>query len=174
MEVTGFHGTSRASSGSILANGFDLSRNEYDWLGEGVYFFQDAPLRARDWARERFGREAAVVMATIDLDGCMDLLDIGWQENLTETFHLLKSDARRSGVTLPVQSKGAHRLDASVVDATVDMLRKKGQIVRSVRAAFVEGQPLYPGSALHGRTHIQIAVRDESAITHVSWEGPYA
>lgn len=40
MEVTGFHGTSRASSGSILANGFDLSRNEYDWLGEGVYFFR--------------------------------------------------------------------------------------------------------------------------------------
>ena len=69
MEVTGFHGTSRASAGSILANGFDLSRNEYDWLGEGVYFFQDAPQRALDWARERFGREAAVVMAMIDLDG---------------------------------------------------------------------------------------------------------
>ena len=115
MEVTGFHGTSRASAGSILANCFDLSRNEYDWLGEGVYFFQDAPQRALDWARERFGREAAVVMAMIDLDGCMDLLDIGWQNLLVRTFGVLDSTLRVSGGVLPVQSSGAHRLDAAVM-----------------------------------------------------------
>jgi len=34
----------------------------------------------------------------------------------------------------------------------------------TVRAAFIEGEPIYPGSALHMETHIQIAVRNSRAI----------
>ena len=54
---------------------FQLSRNDYDWLGDGVYFFQDGLLRAWQWARERHGDEAAVIGAEIRLVDCMDLLD---------------------------------------------------------------------------------------------------
>ena len=170
MEVTGFHGTSRASAGSILAKGFDLSRNEYDWLGEGVYFFQDAPQRALDWARERFGREAAVVMAMIDLDGCMDLLDLGWEGPLSQAYYRLEAEARANRRPLPHQSVGAHRLDAVVINLTAGRLDEVGRPLRSVRAVFVEGEPLFPGSALAGRVHVQVAVRDRSAIRAVSME----
>jgi hypothetical protein len=32
----------------IVVSGFRISSNDWDWLGDGVYFFQDAPLRAWD------------------------------------------------------------------------------------------------------------------------------
>ena len=170
MEVTGFHGTSRASAAKIVTGEFRPSRNEYDWLGEGVYFFQDAPQRALDWARERFGREAAVVMAMIDLDGCMDLLDLGWEGPLSQAYYRLEAEARANRRPLPHQSVGAHRLDAVVINLTADRLAEVGRPLRSVRAVFVEGEPLFPGSALAGRAHVQVAVRDRSAIRAVSME----
>ena len=46
LQVYGFHGTSIDAAEVILREGFRPSRNAYDWLGDGIYFFQDAPLRA--------------------------------------------------------------------------------------------------------------------------------
>lgn len=65
MRAIGFHGTSTRAAERILASGFQISRNEYDWLGDGAYFFQDAPERALEWARARFGDEVAVIGAEI-------------------------------------------------------------------------------------------------------------
>lgn len=61
-------------------------------------------------------------------------------------------------------SSGAHRLDRNVLNYLADGLERKGLVVRSMRAAFPEGEPLFPGSALLSRAHVQIAVRDLSAI----------
>jgi hypothetical protein len=76
MRAIGFHGTSVERAERILAHGFEASRNDYDWLGDGAYFFQDALGRAREWA-QRFGSQAAVIGAEIDLDDCLDLLTRG-------------------------------------------------------------------------------------------------
>ncbi len=50
--VEGFHGTTLAAAQSIERDGFKLSEKRWDWLGDGVYFFQDGPYRARalEWA----------------------------------------------------------------------------------------------------------------------------
>jgi hypothetical protein len=48
--VYGYHGTSRTKAANILKQGFLASDNDYDWLGTGIYFFQDAPIRATQWA----------------------------------------------------------------------------------------------------------------------------
>jgi hypothetical protein len=50
LEICGYHGTSRAKARNILENGFFASDNDYDWLGTGIYFFQDAAIRAKQWA----------------------------------------------------------------------------------------------------------------------------
>ena len=76
--MTGYHGTSRAIADRILAEGFVPSVNDWDWLGHGVDFWQDAPVRAYRWAKERLTgtQEVAVVVAArIRLDGFVDLLD---------------------------------------------------------------------------------------------------
>ena len=43
-----------------------MSTNAYDWLGEGIYFWEYAPNRALDWAKKRFrSQEPAIVGVTI-------------------------------------------------------------------------------------------------------------
>jgi hypothetical protein len=54
-----------------------------------------------------------------------------------------------------------------VINRTVKLLGREGIRVRSVRSAFIEGEPLFPGSALWSRAHVQIAVRDAAAIARV-------
>ncbi|HEV3051629.1 MAG TPA: hypothetical protein VGX50_15090, partial [Longimicrobium sp.] len=148
----------------ILSSGFRISRNEYDWLGDGVYFFQDAPLRAWKWARQRFGEQAAVVGAEIDLSGCVGLLNIPWEHVIVRTFERYIEHLTHARLPIPRQTRGAHRLDRGVINYLVDGLARDGMRVRSLRAVFPEGEPMYPDSALLTRAHVQIAVRDRTAI----------
>ncbi|OKH21752.1 hypothetical protein NIES593_15125 [Hydrococcus rivularis NIES-593] len=78
IRVYGDHGMSRAAALTILSDGFRHSDNDYDWLGTGVYFFQDAPLRAMQWATEQHPNNPAVICSLIRLENCIDLLDINW------------------------------------------------------------------------------------------------
>jgi hypothetical protein len=167
MRAIGYHGTSIQAAQRILSSGFQVSRNEYDWLGDGAYFFQDAPARALEWALQRFGSQAAVIGAEIDLDDCIDLLDVTWQSVVREAYADLRRRLNAAARPLPQQTAGAHRLDRAVINRTVAVLQSRGISVRAVRAAFTEGDPLFPGSALWSRAHVQIAVRDPAAIVRL-------
>ncbi|HSU12904.1 hypothetical protein [Longimicrobium sp.] len=171
MRAIGFHGTSVERAERILAAGFRASRNDYDWLGDGVYFFQDAPGRAREWAAERFGSEAAVVGAEIDLTDCLDLLDPRWHRVIANAHRDLVARGERLQQPLPRQTTGARRLDRAVINYAVDLMADDGLVIRSVRGAFEEGPPIFPGSALRTRSHVQIAVRDSSALMRIWLEG---
>lgn len=164
MRAIGYHGTSAGAAQRILSAKFEISRNEYDWLGDGAYFFQDAPARALEWARRRFGDDAAVVGAEIDLNDGIDFLDVRWYEEVRRAYRRYRALLEQEGSRLPRQTRGAHRLDRHVVNYLVVVLLDRGLRVRSVRAAFGEGEPAFPGSALLDRSHVQIAVRDLSAI----------
>ena len=168
MRAIGFHGTSDEAARRILSSGFEISRNEYDWLGDGAYFFQDAPARALEWARQRFGDDAAVVGAEIDLDDCIDLLDLPWHLQVARAYPRLIIALKERGHPLPRQTAGAHRVDRSLMNYLIDRLMDRGITAGSVRAAFAEGEPAFPGSALLNRAHVQIAVRSPSAILR-SW-----
>ena len=78
LEIYGYHGTSQTKAANILKHGFRASDNDYDWLDTGIYFFQDAPLRARQWATQQYPDNPAVILSLIRLDNCIDLFDIGW------------------------------------------------------------------------------------------------
>ncbi len=50
--MIGFHGCDRSVLSSII-NGKDSinnSENDYDWLGHGMYFWENNLERAKDWA----------------------------------------------------------------------------------------------------------------------------
>jgi hypothetical protein len=76
--VVGYHGCDAAVADGVLAGTaeLNLSRNTYDWLGEGVYFWEHGPQRAYEWAVEqaRLGatkvRRPALVAARINLGVC--------------------------------------------------------------------------------------------------------
>ena len=76
-----------------------------------VYFFQDAPQRAWEWASARHGTAAAIIAATIHLTDCIDLLDVGWESTISDAYNSYLRSRRDSGRALPEQTRGAHRLD---------------------------------------------------------------
>lgn len=159
-----FHGTSRTAAERIAKDGFRPSNNDYDWLGDGIYFFQDAPLHAREFAEKKFREPVAVIRATIVLKDCIDLLDIGWWEALRSAYQELERKILETGGRLPRQTARLHRLDGAIVNYCVETLRLNGGMTGAVRAAFTEAEPLFEGSAICSRSHVQIAIRDPALI----------
>jgi hypothetical protein len=164
IDVWGYHGTCASAADSILRNGFKLSQNEYDWLGDGIYFFQDAPERAWEWAQHRWPSEPAVLKSRLRLEDCMDLLDSGWSSLLADAYDQFLKRMNRAGLSVPRQTMGAHRLDRYVINFAVGMLGEAGIQIRAVRGAFLEGAPVFPNSFLFDRAHVQIAIRDVDLI----------
>ncbi len=51
--VLGFHGCDEEVGEAVLSGqvGLKPSTNDYDWLGHGVYFWENSPKRAMAWAQ---------------------------------------------------------------------------------------------------------------------------
>lgn len=89
QEVVAYHGTVEEYAFSIVEKKRSpeywlVSDNAYDWLGPGIYFFQDAPLRALLYAEKRADQlrqakgvdhQPAVIRARFKLGVCLDFLD---------------------------------------------------------------------------------------------------
>jgi hypothetical protein len=170
LTIYGYHGTSQARAANILKHGFLASDNDYDWLGTGIYFFQDAPIRAKQWATKQHPNDPAVLRAVIDLDNCIDLFDIGWQPLLKSLYNPFVEQWRTTNQPLPRQDPDrskAHRLDCSFLNYSIELLSRQDLLIESVRAAFMEGERLFPDSAIFDLAHIQIAIRNPSLIKTV-------
>jgi hypothetical protein len=167
--VIGYHGCQKAfaegvRSGRISVAQWLPSQNGYDWLGEGIYFWETSRTRAEQWAVENFGDHADVLVAEIELAQCLDLLESTYHDDLRATHQNLQAIYRRHGWTLPKNQKQRHHLDNLVINKFVEFMaqfgRQPGIRFQTVRGAFEEGRPLFPGSAIRTLSHIQIAVRD--------------
>ena len=175
--VLGFHGCDRAVANQVVQTPGHLlaSENSYDWLGHGIYFWENSPARAAQWAADKTARARragqafvpAVVGAIIDLGNCLDLLDAGTVDLVAEGYEYLKTSCERQGVPLPENANlpdGSgyllRRLDCAVVNALHTMVAESGgPAFDSVRAAFIEGEPIYAGAGFRRKNHIQICVR---------------
>lgn len=166
--VLGYHGCEPEFAAALIAGevGIDRwepSRNVYDWLGEGIYFWEHAPTRAKQWGK------GGVVGAVLVLGNCLDLTDTTYMPALRTTFDNLRQTYLGEGRVLP-QNKGKRRsLDCLVINALVERAKTiEGSIpLQSVRCPFMEGDPAFPGSAILQESHIQIAVRDRACIAGV-------
>ncbi len=168
LEVYGYHGTSQKAAQKIIEQGFNFSINDYDWLGTGVYFFQDAPLRAYTWAKERYPDTPAVIRAKLVLENCLDLLDIGWFPLIRETYDSFVTAYKKTNIPLPRQNpqrSKAHRLDCAFFNYLVgEIIESQGENVGAIRAVFNEGDRIYSDSAIFDRAHIQISIRNLTLI----------
>lgn len=172
-EVVGFHGTSKAAVPHLLARDIRPSDQHFEWLGTGFYLWQDSPWRAREWAQGRFGSDAAVVVARIDLDGCLDLLNPHWQAQLRDADFEFVLDCVARERPIPVNTEfGNHARDAATINWYCDRSAEGGHTIRSVRATFEEGEPIFEASKIRSKSHVQIAVRDLTAILEIE-EAPW-
>ena len=167
--VVGYHGCQRdfadgVRSGRIPLDHWKPSRNIYDWLGEGIYFWEGSRSRAEEWAKLQFGVAADVLEVEIDLEHCLDLLENTYHNAIRATYRNLRTVYRSQVWTLPKNRRKRHDLDSLVINKFVLFMElfsdRRGIRFQSVRGAFEEGRPLFPGSAIRSESHIQIAVRD--------------
>jgi hypothetical protein len=174
--VLGYHGCEWAVARQIVTGEKELlpSTNEYDWLGSGFYFWEDSPSRALQWAREQARENTgkintpAVLGAVIDLGNCLNLIDSEHLNLVQAAHHAYLELCQKSG-GIPLQNKGrdmrARYLD-KVVFETLHKLREQEAKppFDTVRAFFVEGEPLYENAGLRALDHVQIRVRDPAKI----------
>jgi hypothetical protein len=183
--VVGYHGCDAAVVERVLAGKvrLSLSTNAYDWLGEGIYFWEHGPQRAYEWAIEqaRLGgakvRNPSVLAARIDLGVCLDLLDTANTRLLGKWFASFRRFVRQKGVRLPQNrdAAGSRRgdkvlryRDCAVIDYTLRSLAQaEGITYQTVRGVFPEGKPAFPGSKIALKSHIQIAVKDPACIVGI-------
>jgi hypothetical protein len=176
--VVGYHGcTTGFAQGLLLGRRpireWQPSTNDWDWLGHGIYFWEHAPQRAFRWARECYctrRQRPAVLGAYIQLGRCFDLLNESITALLGETYERMVRAFAEEGRPLP-QNRGREgklrELDCIVINECIDDLRQSGKQYDTVRGAFLEGSPVYPGAGFSRESHIQIAVRNSSCILGV-------
>jgi len=168
--VIGFHGCDRSVGEAILSGKtphIKPSKNDYDWLGHGIYFWEGNPERALEFAADRAAgaptskgtiREPFVLGAIIDLKHCLDLLDSSGLQQVADAYALLKDATEAAGSKLP-ENKGEltrRFLDCAVVNSLHQFREDEGlDAYDSVRAAFWEGADLYPNAGFKRKNHIQ-------------------
>jgi len=168
--VLGFHGCDAEVGRAVVAGDASLkpSENDYDWLGHGVYFWEGSPSRALDFAREQKERgrigQPFVVGAVLDLGNCMNLMDSRYHAALKQAYGLytmlVPSETERA-VNRGGRDRLLRYLDCSVFQILHADMEFHGEVpFDTVRCAFEEGEPSFPGSGILDKTHIQICVRN--------------
>lgn len=173
--VFGFHGCDREIFERVVFHGEPMkeSQNEYDWLGHGIYFWEQNYQRALEWAQKSPKiKNPAVIGAVIDRGYCLNLTDSAGAEKLKNGYIILKIRCEQMGKALPcnIPSKKVvdilqRNLDCAVIQQIHDYNRENnlGEY-DSVRGIFEEGEPAYPGSCFREKTHTQLCIRNPNCI----------
>jgi hypothetical protein len=170
--VLGFHGCEREVGERVLAGEQSLydSTNDYDWLGGGVYFWENNPQRALSFATNAQKREKIkqpfVLGAVIDLGRCLDFTTQSALLEIRESYVGLENASKQEGgQPLKVNTPYLRRLDCQVIEALHVFREMAGmEPYDSVRSPFWEGQPLYAGTDFMHETHIQLAIRSIQSV----------
>jgi hypothetical protein len=176
--VLGYHGCDATTAEHLLGGGaFVESKNDYDWLGHGIYFWEFGEHRAWRFAQEQQARarvqQPAVVGVLLQLGRCFDLLDTRFTEDLLEGYQAYKQKQKAPNKLLPknkgkTPDKKLRFRDCDVINWYLQAQEESGSpSYDTIRGCFWEGGPAFPQSKLSKEAHIQIAVRNPACILGV-------
>jgi hypothetical protein len=143
-------------------SGIRHSSSQGNWLGEGVYFWENDPVRAEEWQLRR--NKGAILECEIDTMFLLNLLvknehtiefyDRARQiaENLTKTSNLRN---QRGGKKFDLDNQVFREIQQSF---------QLEQGLCGVRMAFFLGESMTPNGNLYENQHIQICLWDVTAI----------
>ena len=173
--VIGYHATRLSVAKRIInrKEDFEPSRNEGDWLGEGVYFWEYSPAHAMWWAERKlkadhWGEPIAILASVIRLGFCLDLLDRINVEYLIEAKSAYANELRQSGLPIPENAYSDKRLDCQIFEFAYRLVeRSSNRPVDTSRAVYVptgKAKRVWQRSWISKETHIQLCVRSPSCI----------
>lgn len=183
--VLAFHGCDEDTAHKVLYNHEALlpSNNSYDWLGNGVYFWENSVDRAQQWAEaacERYNKKnpdkepkrPSVIGAVISLGNCLNLTDYKSGDILRTGYEILKYELELNGKELPVNRDIKGNTDLLYRDLDCAVIQRIHQYNRenkkrgfdSVRGVFLEGKPVYEKAGIMEKTHVQLCVVNPNCI----------
>lgn len=181
--VIGFHGCDKNTAVKVLTNvGEHLkpSTNDYDWLGDGIYFWLNDPVRALEWAKQSQIRkpdeitEPFVIGAIIDLGTCLNLCERKSILYLQRSYEYIKNLSVFGGISVldKLQNRAPDKggfnlirpLDCAVIKMSHKLCAADGIVFDTVYGYFQEGTDAYPGAGMKEKSHIQICVRNTDCI----------
>lgn len=176
LEVTGYHSCNKEIGLKIL-NGEDTlrpSNNSWDWLGPGIYFWEQNPLRALEYAVDsangkQFNRVRIqvpfVLGASIHLGNCLNLLEPKSLSIMAAAYERMVQSCKDVGCELPKNEGPKRLLDCAVVKLVHRSMAELGlQPYDTVRASFHEGKLIYPTAPFTSQVHLQICVCNQEMI----------
>lgn len=183
--VLGFHGCDKDTYNKVLHDHEKLlpSNNSYDWLGNGIYFWEDSVDRAQQWAVascERYNKKnpdkkaklPAVIGAVISLGNCLNLADYKSCDILKTGYEILKYELEINGKELPINRDIKGNTDLLYRDLDCAVIQRIHQYNKenkkrdfdSVRGVFLEGNPIYENAGIMEKTHVQLCVVNPNCI----------
>ena len=176
--ILAYHGCDKAICDAVVRGERELesSKNEYDWLGPGIYFWEHSYDRAFHFAHDRKEnpkgktqiQEPSVLGAVLMLSNCLDLLDSRYLD-LVQKAHASFVKSFSEGAKLPRNTGGAGKLLRHLDCAVIRHLHKVREAEAlpafdTVRSVFFEGKPLYPRAGFREKNHIQVCVVNPECI----------
>lgn len=187
----GFHGCDEKTRDKLLVNPNEvkISREKFDWLGNGMYFWENNYERALQRAKDKQKRSSidkpAVIGAVLQLNYCCDFLDSEYINTLRHYYKLMETFYENAEQPLPknkdlpsdkYKDKIIRELDCSVIEFMHSEVQRQAReeiqvrgytgikIFDSVRGVFTEGGPAFEGAGLFEKSHIQVCIRNPNCI----------
>lgn len=189
--VIGFHGCEEETAHALLTNPDVIKESTapYDWLGHGMYFWENNQDRALQWAKARFSKgnpkKPAVIGAILQLGYCCDLMDSRYTALLKNYASIMVEWNEILGIKMPENrnptksssaDKVVRELDCTLIEFMhseilaqykkdiTNLGQSKLKLFDSTRGVFQEGDPVLPGSEIYEKSHIQICIRNPNCI----------
>ncbi|MBQ6698394.1 MAG: hypothetical protein IJN97_00355 [Oscillospiraceae bacterium] len=181
--VVGFHGCDRSTAMEVLNSPekhLKMSKNDYDWLGDGIYFWLNDPLRALEWAEQKNKdapgkiKEPFVIGAIIDLGVCLNFSERDAIRLLQRSYDELEGVFKSAGLDINEQMKNkrpdaggfslVRELDCAVIRNLHNMMERENVKFDTVYGYFQEGRDAYEGAGIKEKSHVQVCVRNTACI----------
>jgi len=189
--IIGFHGCEKQVRDALLVIPDVIRKSEepFDWLGHGMYFWENNEQRAMEFAVDKKSRgkikDPAIIGSVLQLGYCCDFLDSRFTQLLVTYYKILKDRYEKLGKPLPRNQdvtsdkngdKLLRHLDCAVIELMHSEIEKeykrdkatKGysdlKIFDSTRGVFMEGGAVFEGAGISKKGHIQICIRNSNCI----------
>ncbi|WP_026970235.1 hypothetical protein [Algoriphagus terrigena] len=189
--IIGFHGCEETTRDELISKPNELvfSTKPYDWLGHGMYFWENNYTRAILWAEDKKQKgtikKPAVLGAVIHLGYSCDFLDSKYIRLVQHYYTSFKNRSEISGDELPKNKDVPsdpngdlllRNLDCAVIEHMHQQIFEnwKKEIEENgnssirnfdtTRGVFTEGGPAFEGAGLFEKSHIQVCVGNPNCI----------